>query len=81
MAHASWVLEAGNDDDLQVWDLLAPEGKQELELVKSIGGFDIPDLTLIGEPWPPILKLHSSLLIKMFKGHGQGMLPPVGIES
>ncbi len=33
----------------QVWDLLAPGGKQELELVKSIGGFDIPDLTQIGE--------------------------------
>jgi len=31
-----------------VWDLLAPGGKQELELVKSIGGFDIPDLTQIG---------------------------------
>lgn len=35
--------------DAQVWDLLAPGGKQELELVKSIGGFDIPDLTQIGE--------------------------------
>lgn len=45
-----------NIDDLQVWDLLAPEGKQELELVKSIGGFDIPDLTQIGEPSPPDLK-------------------------
>ncbi len=32
-----------------MWDLLAPGGKQELELVKSIGGFDIPDLTQIGE--------------------------------
>ena len=39
-----------NNDDLQVWDLLAPGGKQELELVKSIGGFDIPGLTQIGEP-------------------------------
>ena len=35
--------------DAQVWDLLAPGGKQELELVKSIGGFDIPDLMQIGE--------------------------------
>ncbi len=33
----------------QVWDLLAPGGKQELELAKSIGGFDIPDLTQIGK--------------------------------
>ena len=33
---------------MQVWDLLAPGGKQELELAKSIGGFDIPDLTQIG---------------------------------
>ena len=34
---------------MQVWDLLAPGGKQELELAKSIGGFDIPDLTQIGK--------------------------------
>lgn len=47
----------GVDDDLQVWDLLAPVGKQELELVKSIGGFDIPDLTQIGKPCPPDLRL------------------------
>ena len=40
-----------------VWDLLAPGGKRELELARSCGGFDLPDLTQIGAvplPCPPL---------------------------
>ena len=46
---------------MQVWDLLAPGGKQELELAKSIGGFDIPELTQIGDR--PALQTSSPICL------------------
>lgn len=41
------ILELYNE---AVFDLLAPEGKAELELTKAPGGFDLPDLTRVGAP-------------------------------
>lgn len=41
------ILELYNE---AVFDLLAPEGKAELELAKAPGGFDLPDLTRVGAP-------------------------------
>ena len=42
---AASIVECYNES---VWDLLAPGGKREVELVKCPGGFDMPDLTRIG---------------------------------
>jgi hypothetical protein len=44
------ILEIYNE---AVVDLLAPGGKAELELARSGGGFDLPDLTCVGAlPYP-----------------------------
>lgn len=41
------ILEIYNET---VVDLLAPGGKAELELARSASGFDVPDVTRVGEP-------------------------------